>query len=76
MKDSDGLSGFKDIVSGKPFLFYWVNGQIQIIKHRDDRIPIMASDKDKLMYFVDGLYIDAKNGYSNAYAWSGAWVHP
>ena len=34
-KTSYGSSGWKDIVSGKPFLFYWVNGQIQIIKHRD-----------------------------------------
>ena len=27
-KRSDGVSGSKNIVSGKPFLFYWVNGQI------------------------------------------------
>ena len=48
-KSSDGWPGWKDIVLGKPFLFYWVNGQIQIIKHRDDKIPFMGSDKDLLM---------------------------
>ncbi len=46
-----GCPGWKEIVSGKPFLFYWVNGQIQIIKHRDDYIPIMRSDEDCLMEF-------------------------
>ena len=58
-KKSDGDSGYKDIVSGKPFLFYWVNGQIQIIKYRDDDIPYMGSDKDWLMVFGGGLYISA-----------------
>ena len=57
-KSSNGWSG-KDIVSGKPFLFYWVNGQIQIIKHRDDQIPSMGSDKDWLMMFGGGLAINA-----------------
>ncbi len=59
MKSSYGWPGWKDIVSGKPFLFYWVNGQIQIIKHRDDQIPCMGSDKDYLMMFGYGLYISA-----------------
>ena len=59
MEDSEGSIGYKDIVSGKPFLFYWVNGQIQIIKHRDDKIPSMKSDKDWLMLFGDGLYVSA-----------------
>ncbi len=58
-KTSDDFSGIKDIVSGKPFLFYWVNGQIQIIKHRDGRIPIMRSDKYWLMWFGFGLVIRA-----------------
>ena len=40
-KNSYGWADYKDIVSGKPFLFYWVNGQIQIIKHRDHQIPFM-----------------------------------
>ncbi len=57
-KSSNGYFG-KDILSGLPFLFYWVNGQIQIIKHRDDRIPSMRSDKDYLMGFGYGLYIKA-----------------
>ena len=39
MKNSEGDPGCKDIVSGSPFLFYWVNDQIEIIRHRDDRIP-------------------------------------
>ena len=59
MKGSDGISGNKDIVSGKPFLFYWVNGQIQIIKHRDDQIPFMRSNNDCLMWFGWGLWINA-----------------
>ena len=59
MKDSNGIKGWKDIVSGKPFLFYWVNGQIQIIKHKDDKIPFMRSNKDYLMNFGGGLYINA-----------------
>ena len=50
-KGSDGYSGYKDIVSGKPFLFYWVNGQIQIMKHTDDKIPFMGSNEDWLMVF-------------------------
>ena len=59
METSDGNYGWKDIVSGKPFLFYWVNGQIQIIKHRDDQIPSMGSDKYWLMGFGYGLKIRA-----------------
>ncbi len=58
-KSSRGLSDTKDIVSGKPFLFYWVNDQIEIIKYRDDDIPIMRSDKDWLMRFGNGLGINA-----------------
>ena len=59
MKNSYGCSGWKDIVSGKPFLFYWVNDEIQIIKHRDDKIPNMRSDKVWLMLFGNGLNINA-----------------
>ena len=77
MKDSDGDSGYKDIVSGKPFLFYWVNGQIQIIKHRDDEIPSMGSNKDWLMVFWCGLWINAnRNKDSEAWAHDNDWVHP
>ncbi len=43
-KGSDGYYGRKEIKSGKPFLFYWVTDQIQIIKHRDNRIPFIRSD--------------------------------
>ena len=44
MIDSEGNRDFKVIKSGSPFLFYWVNDEIQIIKHRDDIIPKMRSD--------------------------------
>ena len=59
MKSSDGWSRFKDIKSGKPFLFYWVSDQIQIIKHRADKIPSIRSDKHWLMEFESGLQINA-----------------
>ncbi len=59
MKIEEVNSGYKDIVSGSPFLFYWVNHEIQIIKHRNDQIPWMRSNKDFLMYFGFGLYINA-----------------
>ena len=59
MRNSRGDSDWKDIVSGKPFLFYWLRDQIQIVKHRDDQIPIMRSDKDWLMKFGGGLEINA-----------------
>ncbi len=58
-KRSDGGSDYKDITSGSPFLFYWVNGQIQIIKHRDDKIPYMQSNEDNQMVFGGGLAIRA-----------------
>ena len=58
-KGSDGELGWKDVVSGKPLLFYFLEGQIQMIKHRDNKIPDMGSDKDYLMVFGFGLYIDA-----------------
>jgi hypothetical protein len=39
-KDTTGwFSNDIDITSGKPFLFYWVNDEIQIIKQRYDQIP-------------------------------------
>ena len=44
-KGSEGELGWKDVVSGKPFLFYFLADQIEIIKHRDDRIPIIRSNK-------------------------------
>ena len=56
---SKGYSDAKDILSGSPFLFYWVNGQIQIIKHRNEKIPFMGSNKYWLMEFGGGLCIDA-----------------
>jgi hypothetical protein len=58
MKDSYGNSDYKDITSGSPFLFYWVNDEIKIIRHRDDKIPFMASRKDWLMEFGYGLLIN------------------
>jgi hypothetical protein len=40
---SEGFASSKNIVSGKPFLFYWVNDEIEVIKHKDGRIPYMES---------------------------------
>ncbi len=66
-KSSNDILGWKDIVSGNPFLFYWVNDQIQIIKHRDNKIPVIKSDKDWLLEFVGGFEINAhKNEKSRA----------
>ena len=59
MKHSEGYLGYKVITSGSPFLFYWVNDEIEIIKHRDDQIPIMVSKKDWPMAFKWGLLINA-----------------
>ncbi len=56
-KCSVGWEGCKDIVSGKPFLFYFLDDEIQIIKHKDDQIPLMVSDKNWLMGFGWGLNI-------------------
>ena len=48
-----------------------------MIKHRDDEIPFMGSDKDYLMMFGNGLYIHAdKNEESQAYACFHRFVHP
>jgi hypothetical protein len=57
--NSGGSLNCKDITSGSPFLFYWVNDEIQIIKHRDDKIPFMESTKDWLIGFGSGLMISA-----------------
>ena len=58
-KNSYGYSDRKDITSGLPFLFYWVNGQIQIIKHKNDKIPSMKSNKDWIMVIDSGIAINA-----------------
>ena len=58
-KCSEGWPDHKDIVSGKPFLFYFLDDQIQIIKHTDHIIPFMGSNKDWLMGFGRGLEISA-----------------
>ncbi len=68
-------SGCKDITSGKPFLFYFLNDQIQIIKHIDDKIPVMASNKNTLMKLFGGLSINV-NEESTAIAHKSYWVHP
>ncbi len=59
MKTSDGWFEFKYITSGSPFLFYWMKDEIEIIKHRIDKIPYMLSNKDTIMYFGAGLQINA-----------------
>ena len=76
-EDTTDLKGGKPITSGFPFLFYWVRDEIQIIKHRDDRIPYMRSDKDYLIDFSMGLRINAdQNEDSYATADKYKWVHP
>ena len=48
-----------------------------MIKHRDNKIPDMGSDKDYLMMFGNGLNIHAdKNKESYADAGNSYWVHP
>ncbi len=42
--NSLGWTGYKDIKSKKPFLFYFFDNKIEIITCRDDKIPTMASD--------------------------------
>ena len=77
MKSSSIYNDSKDITSGLPFLFYWVNDQIEIIKHRDERIPVMGSDEDCLMVFGGGLEINVdQNKESSAWALNDYWVHP
>ena len=38
-KNRASWQNYKVIDSGMPFLFYWVDDQIQIMKHRNKRIP-------------------------------------
>ncbi len=79
MKSSSIYIDTKDITSGKPFLFYWVNDQIEIIKHRDKdkRIRVMGSDEDCPMVFGGGLTINVdQNEPSSAWAHKDYWVHP
>ena len=72
-----GYSDGKNIVSGKPFLFYCLDDQIEIIEHRDDKIPFMRSDKDLLMIIGGGLEINVdKNKKSAAWADEDYFVHP
>ena len=66
-KSSMGLSSLKEIANGMPFLFYFLNNKIEIIRHRDDKVPIMRSNKDWLMVIGYGLVISAdKNRKSYA----------
>ena len=77
MENSEGEYYCKDIVSGKPFLFYFLNDEIQIIKHRDDEIPFMRSNKYCLLGFGFGLRIYAdQNKQSEVWAYNSYWVHP
>ena len=77
MTSSEGWPYSKDIVSGKPFLFYWLDDQIEIIKHRNNQIPWMESSENWIMVFGFGLWIVAdKKKQSGAFAGNGCWVHP
>jgi hypothetical protein len=75
IEDSCGWDVNKKIISGCPFLFYCLDNQIQIIRHRDDRIQTMSSNKDWLIEICNGLHICA-NKKSEAYADEGWFVHP
>ncbi len=66
MKSSFGCPGYKDITSDKPFLFYCLDNQIQIIKHKDRQIPRIGSNKDFLMVIGGGLYIYADKNIKSA----------
>ncbi len=54
-----GIPSCKNIFSGTPFLFFFLDDQIQIINHIYGKIPYLASDKDWLMVFGEGLKISA-----------------
>ena len=57
MESEEWGSVWKNIVSGKPFLFYFLNDKIEIIKPRDDQVAFMASEEGFLLGFGNGLYI-------------------
>ena len=44
---------------GKPFMFYCFDKKIEIIKHRDDCIPSIKSDKYWLMIINNEIEIDS-----------------
>ena len=48
MTSSDRGIGWRNVVSGKPmpFLFYYLDGKIELIKHRENKTPGMKSEKD------------------------------
>ena len=54
-KNSRGWLDRKDVVSGWPFLFYFLDDKIEIIKHTD--VPSMRSDKDWLMVLGGGFML-------------------
>lgn len=77
MKNSESHPGLKDISQGKPFLFYFLNNKVQIIKHREAKIPSMKSNKDYLMAINYGIYISAdRNKKSQAFAFKDYYIHP
>jgi hypothetical protein len=66
----------KDITSGSPFLFYCLDDQIQIMKHRDDRIPTMISGDACLMGLENGIRITPCKKYSKASASKNFYNYP
>jgi len=66
----------KNIESGLPFLFYWVNDEIEIIRHRNDRTPVMGSDEVSLLWFGNGLDFRTDKNKEMAWADYNTWVHP
>ncbi len=76
MKDSGPQEGFKVIKSGSPFHFYWVNDEIEIIKHRDDKAPYMGFTYG-FLGFWEGLVISFdQNIESRASVYDYFWVLP
>ena len=55
----DGNPGWKNIISGKamPFLFYFLDGIIELIKHRENKTPRMKSGKDYPIVLAEGMVI-------------------
>jgi len=54
-----------------------LNNKVQIIKHREAKIPSMKSNKDYLMAINYGIYISAdRNKKSQAFAFKDYYIHP
>ena len=78
-KRNDGKHpGYKKIVGGKPFLFYFYNDSIlSIIKFKDDEVPEMSSESPNMLHIEEGITINLPAEHcSQAYANSDFFIHP